>query len=655
MLLAFPFSAPVGRAGLKLPRFGRAAVAAATLLLSSTAIAQTADSLAPTGRWSPAATTAARTPPMGWSSWNAFRTEITEDKVIGAAEALVKTGLADAGYRYVNVDDGWWLKRRQSDGRLQIRTAIFPSAATGGPNETSFRPFTDRIHALGLKAGIYTDVGNNACSQAYDLHSPNLPVGTTAEREVGLNGHVDQDIRLLFADWNFDYVKVDACGLADYAPGKPIIAEQNYRAVEPLIVRGSPARTDDDAVRALYSEVAAAMRRTDPAGENVLSICAWGQANVRAWGKDVGNLWRTGEDIVPTWASMLQSFDAAAGRPLYAQPGAWNDPDMLFIGAGDFDDKHLTEARSHFSLWSIINAPLLIGYDLRSAPKALLDIWGNRDVVAVNQDAGGHQGVIAYNAADLQIVVKTLSDGNKAVVLLNRSGQPLKATLTAGHLKMADDGAVALRDLWSKKTSSFTGQTELTLQPRETRMFVASGRRQLADGYYLSELPGIVNVAVDGVRQSELDPTIARGVSPWSGSISDGERPMYAGWGGATADVAPYGTTLTVAGQSFTSGIGILSDSRMEVRSGGGFARFSASVGVDDSTRNRAATVRFSVYGDGKLLTQTGPVRFGGAPVPLTADLRGARTVELVVRSSDPKGTPVTVAWGQAALTGSGR
>ena len=121
--------------------------------------------------------------------------------MIGAAQALIDTGLAALGYVYVNVDDGWWEKRRTIDGRLQIRTSTFPSAAVGGREGASFRPFVDRIHRMGLKAGIYTDLGRNACSQAFDLHSPTLPSGTRAEREVGLYGHVDQDIRLYFRGW----------------------------------------------------------------------------------------------------------------------------------------------------------------------------------------------------------------------------------------------------------------------------------------------------------------------------------------------------------------------------------------------------------------------------------------------------------------------
>jgi hypothetical protein len=614
-------------------------------------LAAETDRLAPTAAWTANARGSAATPPMGWNSWNAFRTEVTEEKVMGAARALVETGLAKLGYVYVNIDDGWWRRRRTEDGRLQVRTSIFPSAATGGAEGTSFRPFVDRLHAMGLKAGIYTDLGLNACSQAYDLKSPNLPEGSRAEREVGLYGNVDRDMRLYFRDWGFDYVKVDACGLTDYAPGRTHVESHGYRAMPPLVVRGNPARTDHTAVRKLYEDVADAIHRHDADGRYVFSICVWGQADVRRWGKQVGNLWRTSDDITPNWTRMLHTFDSAATRPLYAQPGGWNDPDMLFIGTGDFDERHLTEARSHFSLWAIINAPLLIGYDLRKAPRALLDIWGNADAVALNQDKSGHQGVIAYASDDLQIIVKTLSDGSKGVALFNRGLAPVEATLTAEHLKFARGAPVVLRDLWSKeRLAPFTGERSFALAPRETRLFRATGTRALAGGVYLSEVPGMVNVAEDGVQRPELEPFIHRMVSPWAGSRSGGEAPGYSGWGGAQANSSPYGGQISIAGQGFRTGIGILSGSRLEVRSGKAHRRFTASVGVDDGTRNTAARVRFLVYGDGRLLASTGAIAFGASPATLSADIRGVEIVELVVRSENAGSVPTSVAWGEAAL-----
>jgi hypothetical protein len=500
---------------------------------------------------------------------------------------------------------------------------------------------------MGLKAGIYTDIGRNACSQAWNLNSPNLPVGTTAEREVGLYGHVDKDIGLYFGDWNFDYVKVDACGLADYGADRAHVKSQNYRPFEPIMRRGSLARSDEPKIRRLYQQVADALAKTRPARDDILSICNWGAANVRAWGKDVGNLWRTSDDIQPNWTQMLHSFDSTSGRALYAHPGAWNDPDMLYIGTGDFDADHLTEARTHFSLWAIANAPLLIGYDLRGAPRSLMDIFGNADVIAVNQDPAGNQGVVAFSSDDAQVIVKTLKDpSHKAVVIVNRGLRPIDGYVTAAQLHFAADAPIALKDLWSKDEVRFTREYRVRLGPRESRMFVAAGQRALADGVYLSEMPGSINVAVDGVVQPELDPMIHRPAGQTRGA---GPRPSYAGWGGAQADAAPYGTTIQVAGRPFATGIGILSGSRMEVKAGGATA-FRALVGVDDETRNRAARVRFYVYGDGRLLAQSAPLGWGEAAAELEAPVTGVKIVELVARNLGADGDPSSVAWADARL-----
>ncbi len=627
--------------------------AALTLLFTPAHASSPGDPLAPAGRWEGATSGSASTPPMGWNSWNAFRTEVDEAKVLGAAQTLVDSGLARLGYQHVNIDDGWWLKRRTGDGRLQIRTNIFPSAATGGPAGTSFKPFTDKLHAMGLKAGIYTDIGRNACSQAYDLHSPNLPQGTTAEREVGLEGHVTQDINLYFKEWGFDYIKIDACGLADFLPDSDLVKKQDYRAAPPLIERGSINRTDVKAVRARYEDVAAALKEARPNNDYVLSICAWGMANVRTWGKDVGNLWRTSADITPSWTSMLHNFDSAAKRALYAGPGHWNDPDILHIGHGAFDAANPVEVRSHFSLWAMINAPLLISYDLRNGPASFLGVLGNADVVALNQDKAGHQGVIAYDSDDAQIIVKTLGIGErKAVALFNRGASPAPVTLLASHLKLSDSAPVLLRDLWSKESTTFTGEKAFTLAPHETLVFEATGKRQLENGVYLSEIPGSVNVAVDGARQPQLDPTVHRMIDPWSSTRSGGSRPQYAGWGGAQADTTPYGQSLQVAGQVFESGLGVLSNSRLQVQNDGGYAQLTASVGVDDSTENTRQPVRFYVYGDGKLLAESAPVAFGARAPLLQADVRGVRLIELVVRGSQAADAPPVVAtWGDARLT----
>ncbi|MDV6330828.1 NPCBM/NEW2 domain-containing protein [Asticcacaulis sp. 201] len=602
------------------------------------------------GVWLGAPVGAAKTPPMGWNSWNAFRTEVDEDKVMGAAKALVDEGLAKLGYVYVNLDDGWWRKRRLSDGRMIVRTSIFPSAATPDGN-TSFRPFTDRLHAMGLKAGIYTDIGRNACSQAFDLHSPNLPEGSAAEREVGLDGHVEQDIGLYFGEWGFDYIKVDACGLADYAPGSALVKDNGYIGLKPEIYRDAINRTDDAAVKKRYARVAAALKAANPDQDYVFSICDWGMADVRSWGKDVGSMWRASSDITPNWSSMLHNYDAVTKRALYAGPGHWNDPDILYIGQGEFDADHLTEARTHFSLWAMMSAPLLISYDLRAAPSSLLSIWSNADLVKVDQDLAGNQATIAYDSDDVQVLVKTMADHNKTVAVFNRTASPVTVALLASQLKLRDDAPVELVDLWSKKKSQFKGQLSITLAPHETQVFSASGERELADGVYLSEIPGAINVADDGVKTPAPDPTIHRMIDPWAGTTSGSVHPQYAGWGGAQADATPYGQGFQIAGEAFRSGIGVLSNSLLQVKTDGAYRTLRARVGVDDSTPNPGRAVTFYVYADGKLITQTPPMKFGDKAREITADIRGRHVIELVSSSATAANEqPVVVTWGSAQL-----
>jgi hypothetical protein len=347
---------------------------------------------------------------------------------------------------------------------------------------------------------------------------------------------------------------------------------------------------------------------------------------------------------------MLHNLDSAARRELYAQPGSWNDPDMLFVGTGDFDADHLTEARSHFALWAMLNAPLIIGYDLRRATPELLGILGNAEIIALNQDRGGHQAVLAFDTDDLQIFVKTLADGTKAVALFNRTAAPLKMTLTADHLKFSPEAPVELVDLWSNARAGFTGEADFELAPHETRVFRATGTRQLADGMHLSELPGNINVAEDGIDRPVPDPSVHRAIISWQGSRGRGEAPRYAGWGGARADATPYGQQLRVGGTRFTSGIGILANSRLEVRNMG-FSRFAAQVGIDQSAPADAPRVRFELFGDGERLAATGWLAPGELAAELTAEVRGRSILELVVRSEIPAGAPVPVTWGNAALT----
>jgi hypothetical protein len=609
--------------------------------------------LAPAGHWTLKTVGSAPTPPMGWNSWNAFGTNVTEDKVLGAAQSIIATGLAKQGYSYINIDDGWWLKRRTRDGRMLIRTNLFPSANTGGADETSFRPFTDKLHAMGLKAGIYTDIGRNACAQAWSPNNPNLPAGSIDEREVGLHGHTRQDIALYFGDWGFDYIKVDACGLSAYHKGNPGVDSGQFRPFQPLIVDQNTNQSDISGVKVLYGAVRNAMVEQRPDGKFVLSLCAWGAANVRSWGKDIGTTWRTSNDIEPNWPRMLHSFDTVATRELYAGPGHWNDPDMLEVGNGGFDANHLTEARSHFALWAIEAAPLIIGHDLRTAPSAIIDVLGAPEVIAINQDPAGNQGVLAYTSSEYQIVIKSLKTrGEKAVALFNRTNEPAIMLLTAAHLKMNPLARIALRDLWKREDiGSFSGSRAFTLKPHETILLKASGTPLLATGLHLSEMTGRINVAQDGLTALEADPEIHRMIDPYHFSTSsDGTRPIYAGWGGPRADSTPYDESLRIANTSYRYGIGILANSRLEIQAEREFKRFLAHVGIDDSSRGKTATVRFEVYGDGRLLATSQPMRFNQAAANLTADVSGVHVVELIARQLAPDRANVVVTWADAQL-----
>jgi len=577
--------------------------------------------LAPSGRFSVYRTTAAQTPPMGWNPWNAFRTDVDENKVREVAKAIVDTGLARRGYRFVNIDDGWALKRLP-DGRIRIRDSMFPSSAAPGSATGSFRPFTDYIHGLGLKAGLYTDIGRNTCAQVWDAESPNLPVGTVAERQVGSYGHAVQDIRTIFADWKFDYIKIDACGVADYTPDRAPVKAGLYKAAAPLIVRGNIPASDPGEVEHLYAVLGDAVHQWG--GEDAtMSICAWGEAMSPLWGKARGNLWRTSPDIEFTWQSMLGNIDSVIDGALYAGPGHWNDPDMLAIGHGDFDAAHLTEARAHFTMWAIMASPLLLGYDLRQSPAALLDIVGNPEAIAIDQDPAGNQGVPYRNGAAM-VVVRTLTGpGARAVAFFNRGTAPIDASVSWAQLGLAPGSTATVRDIWAKTNSKVSSDSiTVTLPAHGAVLLRVTGKPSDPNAAWLDEMPGRVNVAVDGLTQATALPM--------------GQFPVRIG-------TAPDGTPWRKDGAGRARGIGAFANSRLEIRADRAFRRFVAMPAVVSGGH----PVRFRVYADRKLLREVvaGPAQ---AAVPIDVDVTSAKIVELVALV--PKGAtrPPMIAWGNA-------
>lgn len=604
-------------------RFGlmanAASVAAVLSLWSSStgALAAGQDPLSPTGRFSTYATAAAPTPPMGWNPWNAFRTDVDEAKVRGSALALVDTGLAAKGYRYVNIDDGWAL-RRLDDGTLRIRDSMFPSSKVANSRTGSFKPFTNYLHGLGLKAGIYSDIGPNTCAQRWDAQSPNLPEGSVKERQVGSFGHAAKDIEQIFGTWRFDYIKIDACGVADYTPDVEPVKSGRFAAFSPYIIRNDIPASQPDKVEALYATLGDAIRQWG-GPEAVLSICAWGEAMAPLWAGNRGNLSRTSPDIEFNWASMLTSIDSTVDGALYAGPGHWNDPDMLAVGHGDFDLAHPDGARAHVTMWAIMAAPLLLGFDLRGAPQPLVDLVGNPEMIAVDQDVAGNQGV-PYRTGNTMTVVRTLAaPGARAVALFNRGDTATSATVTWAQLGFAPGSGATVRDVWARRPlEPATDRVTMTLKPRSAMLLTLTGVPADASATPLAEIPARVHIAVDGLTPRTALP---RGKFP------------------ARVNAMPDGAPIERGGRP-ASGIGLFANSRVEVRADGLFKRFKA---IPIATGN--SPVRYRVYADRALVAESATGK------AIDADVRGARVIELVALASSGSGRPPMIAWSDAKLT----
>ncbi|MFB9240047.1 RICIN domain-containing protein [Plantactinospora siamensis] len=347
------------------------------------------------------------TPPMGWASWNSFAAQINSSVIRAQTDALVSAGLKDAGYQYVNIDEGWWQGTRDAAGNITVDQNEWP----GG-----MQAIADYIHSKGLKAGIYTDAGRNGCGYYY-------PTGRPAAPNSGSEGHYDQDF-LQFSRWGFDYVKVDWCG----GQAEGLNPRNTYQAISDAIGRAT-AQTGRPMV---------------------LSVCDWGAGNPWDWAPGMSNLWRTSGDIIyfgqsPDLNRVLANFDSAQ-HPSAQSPGHYNDPDMLIAGMPGFS---AAQNRTHLGLWAISGAPLLAGNRLDQMSAETRAIMTNREVIAVDQDALGRQGVkVAEDSSGLQVYSKVLSGtGRRAVLLLNRTAGA--ATITARWSSLGLTGSAAVRDLWT--------------------------------------------------------------------------------------------------------------------------------------------------------------------------------------------------------------
>ena len=359
----------------------------------------------------------ALTPPMGWNSWNKFGCNVSEELLRQTADAMVKSGMKDAGYKYVVIDDCWQVSR-DKDGNIVADPQRFPSG---------IKALADYVHSLGLQFGIYSDAGSKTC-----------------QGRPGSLGHEFQDARQ-YAAWGVDYLKYDWCNTTT----------QDARAAYALM-------------RNMLNETGRPI---------VFSICEWGKAKPWLWGKDVGgNLWRTTDDINDKWEAkikwpdgsccaygMLNILDMQVGLESFAGPGHWNDPDMLEVGNGGMND---TEYRSHFSLWSMLAAPLMAGNDLRSMRPEIREILTNQEVIAVDQDRLGLQAKRVRKDGDLEVWARPLQGGRRAVVLLNRGTSATNITVHWEDLGYPDRLGAALRDLWQKKDlGKFTGSFSASVPP----------------------------------------------------------------------------------------------------------------------------------------------------------------------------------------------
>ena len=370
----------------------------------------------------------ARTPPMGFNNWNATHcdADFNEAMVLGIADIFVNQGLRDVGYRYVNLDDCWALPQRDAQGKLVPDPVRFPRGISY---------LADYVHARGLKLGIYTSAGTKTCNTA------GFP---------GALGHEYSDAAQ-FASWGVDYLKYDNCNNQD------VDAQLRYTTMR-------------DALAATGRQI-------------VYSICEWGRTGpprVWEWGKDVGNLWRTTGDISDNWTSMIGKAQFNRSLPQWAGPGHWNDPDMLEVGNGGMTG---TEYRTHFSLWAIMAAPLLIGSDLRSVGSDTFTILKNSDVIAVDQDPLGRQGVVISNDGAGHVVYgKVLANGDRAVVLSNETTTTATISTNANAIGLGGSSSYYLKDLWSKAVATTSGTISASVGGHATVMYRVS-RQGTTDRY----------------------------------------------------------------------------------------------------------------------------------------------------------------------------
>ena len=370
----------------------------------------------------------AATPPMGWNSWNYFARNVDDKGVRAAADQIVATGMKDAGYTYVNIDDTWE-GERDASGVLHTNDK-FPD----------MKALADYVHSKGLKIGIYSGPGPKTCAGF-----------------EGSLGHEAQDAQL-YASWGIDYLKYDLCSY-----GRAVMQAQapNDKAEQMRLMVGA------------YKKMGDALKATGR--PIVYSFCQYGMDSVWEWGPSAGgNLWRTTGDVQANWGSIYNIINQQAGLAKYAGPGHWNDPDMLEVGNGTKDNQgrvrllSLAENRTHFSMWAMLAAPLLAGNDLPNMKPEITAILTNKDVIAIDQDRMGKQATHVYSDGEVDVWARHLSGGAMAVAVLNAG--PDKYSTHPFHLSLAKlglHGPQQGKDLWTGKDVTLTDNMPVELDSHD--------------------------------------------------------------------------------------------------------------------------------------------------------------------------------------------
>jgi alpha-galactosidase len=357
----------------------------------------------------------AQTPPMGWNSWNFFAERVTDKDIRAAADQLVATGMKDAGYNYINIDDTWEAERDAS-GELHTN-AKFPD----------MKALADYVHSKGLKIGIYSGPGPKTCG-GY----------------AGSLGHEEQDAKM-YAAWGIDYLKYDLCSFIPEVMEKQ--APNDKAAQMRLMI-------------AAYDKMGKALKATGR--PIVYSLCQYGWDAVWEWAPALGgNLWRSTGDITPEWDRIYAIVSQQAGLEKYAGPSHWNDPDMLEVGNGKLT---LEENRAHFSLWAMLAAPLLAGNDLPNMKPEIKAILTNRDVIAIDQDKLGKQASRTYTDGEVDVWTRHLAGGAMAIAVINAGSD--RYVTHPFHLNLARlglHGPQTGKDLWTGKTVTLTDNEPIEL------------------------------------------------------------------------------------------------------------------------------------------------------------------------------------------------